>query len=80
MDVDPADLEEPARLSTETVVDEDRERLALMLPRLPEKDRALLLLSLKGHSFAEIAKEVGLGYDAARIALSRAVRRAHRST
>ena len=57
---------------------EDLDRLALGLMRLSERDRQLLSLYLKGQSPEEIAGSLGLNYDAARMALKRAMRRARK--
>lgn len=57
---------------------EDLDRLALVLMRLPERDRRLLTLHLRGAELREIAAELSLEYDAARMALQRAIRRARR--
>ncbi len=55
---------------------EERERLILVLLRLPPRDRRLLTLFLKGEPVEAIAREEGLALDAARKALQRAIRRA----
>jgi len=57
---------------------EDLDRLALVLMKLPERDKKLLTLHLRGLELREIAQQMGLSYDAARMALDRAVRRARR--
>ena len=55
---------------------EDHERLALVLMRLSERDRRLLVLYMRGASLQDIASELGVSYDSARVGLQRAIRRA----
>jgi len=58
--------------------EEERARLILLLLRLNDRDRQILTLHLKGLSRDEIAQRLGLQYDAARKALSRAIEAARR--
>lgn len=58
--------------------EEERERLILLLLRLPERDRDLLTLFLKGLDIGAIAEHMQLSRDAARVALQRAIERARR--
>lgn len=67
--------EEPLQLVVE---EEEREQLALAVFRLPDRDRELLMLFLRGRSIPEIAGEVHLSVEGARRALKRAVRKARR--
>ncbi len=55
---------------------EERQRLILALLRLPERDRLLVRLHLRGESIGGIMAETGLSYEAARKALRRAMARA----
>lgn len=55
---------------------EERERLALVLVRLPDRDRDLLRGFLKGESNEEIGARLGLTPDAARMGVQRAIERA----
>ena len=63
---------------TQLIDEEEIDRIALVLPRLSERDRALLRLHLGGASTREASKELGLLPDTARKALRRALRRAKR--
>ncbi|MEW6074049.1 MAG: sigma-70 family RNA polymerase sigma factor [Planctomycetota bacterium] len=51
---------------------ETAERMAIALGRLPERDRRLLRLHLRGEPLEGIARKTGLSYEAARKALRRA--------
>ncbi len=80
-EADAADLELDAESDSPHAAveeEEDRSRLALVLLRLSERDRGILALFLKDFPLPEIAAQVGLSYDAARMALHRAIRRARR--
>lgn len=61
---------------TRAQLSESDERLALVLPRLPRRDRRLLRARLAGASTAEIAEREGLNQESARKALARARQRA----
>lgn len=61
---------------TQVSDEEDKDRLILALFRLPERDRKMLTLHLKGTALEEMAREMDLSKDTARVALSRAMRRA----
>jgi RNA polymerase sigma factor (sigma-70 family) len=77
--VEPEELEreDAAEAVTERLIrNEERDRLYLVLLRLPERDRQLLALRLKGMEIQEIADELDLNYDAARKAISRALAKA----
>ena len=63
----------------EVAESEEREQLALAILRLPARDRQLITLYLRGRSHAEIAAELDLSYEAARVALRRAIHRARRT-
>lgn len=56
--------------------EEERERLALVLLRLPQRDRELLTHYLRGESQAQLAERLGLSADAVRMGVQRAVARA----
>ena len=55
---------------------EERDRLILVLLRLPERDREILKAHLRGDSHAEVAESLGLKPEAARKALQRAIQHA----
>lgn len=55
---------------------EERDLLVLALMKLSERDRLILRLHLRAEPLEVIARETGLGPEAARKALQRAVRRA----
>lgn len=80
-DVDPGELraasEDPSP-GTVAEMGEEHERMVLALLRLSERDRELLVMYLGGRSLTEMAEQAGLSYDAARMALQRAMRRARR--
>ncbi len=79
VDVEPGDLNRESGDPSPSVAaarEEEREMLALAILRLPERDRRIITLFLKGASVQDIAAEVGLSYDAARMALQRAIRKA----
>ncbi|MFG0318147.1 MAG: sigma-70 family RNA polymerase sigma factor [Planctomycetota bacterium JB042] len=57
---------------------EERERLILVLLRLPERDRRLLALHLRGATLETIGAETGLRPEAARKALQRALHKARK--
>ncbi len=57
-------------------LDEEAERLALVLHRLSERDRRLLRMRLKGHSNEQIAQAEDMLVPATRKALERALERA----
>ena len=57
-------------------IKDEWEKLVLVLLRLPERDRQLLRMHLRGDSVSEIARAMELEVDAARKALQRAMRRA----
>ena len=57
---------------------EERDQLILRLLRLPERDRDLITMHLRGEPIEVIARELELSRDAAYKALQRAVRRARR--
>ena len=65
--------EQPLRLA---IQNEEKQRLILILLRLKDRDRELLTLHLKDTPLDAIAEQLGLKYDAARQALSRAIQRA----
>lgn len=54
---------------------DERERLALRIMRLPERDRELVRSHLRGEDLSELAKSVGLTQESARKALQRALAR-----
>jgi RNA polymerase sigma factor (sigma-70 family) len=58
--------------------EEERARLILILLRLSDRERQVLTLHLKGLGPGEIAQRLGLQYDAARKALSRAIEQARK--
>ncbi len=58
------------------MANEERERLALALMRLPERDRLIVRLHLRGEALPEIMRQTGLASEAARKALQRALLRA----
>lgn len=64
--------------STLAAADEEQERLALLLVRLPERERDLTRLLLEGRPLPEIASQLGLSYNATRMAIQRAIRKARR--
>ena len=78
-DVDPEQLghadAEPTPASA-AMASEERERLALALMRLPERDRLIVRLYLRGEALPEIMRATGLASEAARKALQRALLRA----
>ncbi len=77
----PEDLDCPGDAndaSATAIVAEEREQLILILLRLKERNRQLLTLHLKGLSIEAIAEEMGLSYEAARKALSRAIEQARK--
>ena len=55
---------------------EEAERLALVLLRLPERDQLLIRLYLRGELMSTIAQETHLEVETARKALQRAIRKA----
>ena len=70
--------EDGASPLTRVVQGEDMDRLVLGLMKLSERDRHVLTLYLQGIEVEEIARQRNLSYDAARMALKRAIRRARR--
>ncbi len=70
--------EEPGSPLTQAAQAEDLERLALGLMKLSVRDRSLLTSHLQGIALEGIAKQHNLSYDAARMALKRAIRHARR--
>lgn len=64
------------RPATLAGAEEERERLALLLLRLPLRDRELLAGFLRGETHQEIGARLGLGPDAVRMGLQRALARA----
>jgi RNA polymerase sigma factor (sigma-70 family) len=75
----PEDLtlpEERSSPASQLAAREESARLALVLCRLEDRDRVLLRLHLEGKDAEQIAKELDLGYEAARKALQRAKKRA----
>jgi DNA-directed RNA polymerase specialized sigma24 family protein len=58
--------------------EEEKERLVLLLMRLPERDRDILRIHLRGGGVDAIMAETGLNYEAARKALQRAIAKARR--
>lgn len=62
--------------ATQAGASEERERLILILARLPERDRELLRLHLQGRTLREIGTATGLSEDAARKAVQAAIARA----
>lgn len=71
-------MEEPSSLS-KLVTAEERADLVLRISRLPDRDRHLVRLHLKGLSGHDVATAVGLPYETARRALRRALSRIHMS-
>jgi len=65
-------------VAEQLIRDEERDKLFLVLLRLPERDRQLLALRMRGLEIQEIADELGLNYDAARKAISRALTKARK--
>lgn len=59
-----------------SIREEEKQRLILILLRLKPRDRKLLTLHLRDVPLVAIADEMGLKYDAARKALSRAIQQA----
>lgn len=79
IDVQPHDLplatEEASPLSR-AGNEEERDNLVLLLLRLPERDRRILTMYLRGDSLAAISQAIGLEVTSARKALQRAIRKA----
>lgn len=69
-------LSEAPTPSSQAAAAEERERMALVLLRLPERDRELLRAFLKGESNEAIGAKLGLSPDAARMGIQRALQRA----
>ena len=63
---------------SQSIRQEEKEHLILILLRLKERDRRLLALHLKGDSIDSIAGKLDMSYEAARKALSRAIDQARR--
>ena len=79
VDVDPEEFDRAAAQpspASQAMASEERERLALALMRLPERDRLLVRLHLRGEELPEIMLQTGLNSEAARKALQRALLRA----
>ncbi len=79
VEVEPEDFDRAAAQpspASEAMASEERERLALALMRLPERDRLLVRLYLRGEELPEIMKQTELNSEAARKALQRALLRA----
>jgi len=77
-ELDPPAQDTSASPQTQAIRAEEQDRLILMLLRLEPRDRELLTLRLKGLPIDEIARTMGLGVDAARKAIDRAIARARR--
>jgi RNA polymerase sigma factor (sigma-70 family) len=77
-DLDLAAGDEGGTPLSAAIREEERARLILILLRLSDRERQVLTLHLKGHGPGEIAQRLGLQYDAARKALSRAVEQARK--
>jgi RNA polymerase sigma factor (sigma-70 family) len=78
-EADPGDLALPDTQpspASAAIAEEERERLALAILRLPERDRLLVRLHLQGTPLSEIMQQTGLSHEAARKAVQRAVIRA----
>lgn len=81
-----ADVAEMALRSTErapdslAAVDDEWQRLVLVLVRLPERDQQILRQYLRGADVAEIARSMQMEFETARKALQRAMRRARELT
>jgi RNA polymerase sigma factor (sigma-70 family) len=77
----PEDLDtagETSDVSAPAILEEERQRLILILLRLKERNRKILTLHLKGLSIEAIADELSLSYEAARKALARAIQQARK--
>ncbi|HSM62007.1 MAG TPA: sigma-70 family RNA polymerase sigma factor [Longimicrobiales bacterium] len=70
--VTPSELEGPERRLERT---QDRERAREALERLPERDRAMLLMRYEGFSYKEIADSVAVAATSIGTLLARAERR-----
>ena len=62
--------------SSQAAHNEENEDLMLAIYRLPDRDREMLLLQLKGETVSAIGQRFGLSAEAAKKALQRAKRRA----